>query len=300
MRLTLFHNPTAGDGRYVREELLVGLQGVGHDVQVCVDDVERAGAAPYLAEPGDAVLVAGGDGTVRRVAMRFIGRGVPIAILPLGTANNIARALGLPLDPAQVIRRLDSMIPWKCDVGRVTGPWGRNVFLEGCGFGPFVRTALLLSNPSQREAFDHSHAELVRDRHILEEMIRNYAVQAGEILLDDETVTGNFLAVHIMNLPSVGPNLKMAPCADPSDGYLDIVLVPDSDRREFADFVAAGRRGRDLKGRFSARRSRSVRLRWDGAEVHVDDDFYQPGKPARLHAWLVPGELTFLRPAPDI
>ena len=162
-----------------------------------------------------------------------------------------------------------------------------------------MRTALLLSNPSQQEAFDHLDAKLARDRQVLEEMIRDYAVQAGEIVLDDETVTGNFLAVHIMNLSSVGPNLRMAPCADPSDGRLDIVLVRDGDRKQFADFVAAARCGRDLEGRFSARRSRSVRLRWEGAEVHVDDEFYQPGEPAELHAWVVPGELTFLRPSPD-
>jgi diacylglycerol kinase family enzyme len=299
MRLTLVHNPTAGEGSpCLREELLVGLRRSGHDVRACIDDIEGADAARCLTDPGDAIVVAGGDGSVRRVAMHVIGRGVPIAILPTGTANNIARALGLPRDPAQAIRQLDATVPWHYDVGGVTAPWGRNVFLEGAGFGPFVRTALLLSNPSQKEAFDHSDAKLTRDRQILEGMVRHYVAQECEIALDDETMTGTFLAMHVMNLSSVGPNLQMAPGADPSDGYLDVVLVRDSDRTRYADFVAAHPRGRNLEAPFQVRRTRNVRLRWQGAEVHVDDDFYQPGEPAELHVHVVPGELTFLRPSP--
>ena len=298
MRLTFVHNPTAGEGQYVREELLVALQRAGHTVHACLDGVEGTDAARALADPGDAIVMAGGDGSVRRVAMHVMGRGVPMAILPVGTANNIARALGLPRDPVQAIRQLDAMVPWPYDVGVVTAPWGRHLFLEGSGFGPFVRTALLLSNPSQQEAFDRADAKLARDRRILEDMIRHYVVQECEIVLDDETTAGAFLAVHIMNLPSLGPNLQMAPAADPGDGHLDVVLVRDSDRMRYANFVAANPGDRGVEEPFQVRRTRSVRLRWQGAEVHVDDDFYQPGEPAELHVHVLPGALTFLGSSP--
>jgi diacylglycerol kinase family enzyme len=162
-------------------------------------------------------------------------------------------------------------------------------------FRPIRENGDVVVESESAEAFDHSDAELARDRHVLEEMICAYAVQACEVLLDDETVTGTFLAVHVMNLSSIGPNLRLAPGADPSDGWLDIVLVRDGEQEQFADFVTAERRGKHLEARFPVRQSRSVRLRWEGAEVHVDDEFYQPGEPAELRAYVVPGELTFLR-----
>src|SRR5258705_7424008 len=132
MRVSVVHNPTAGHGRYVLEELLVGLQRSGRPVHVCVcvDDVEGANFDHLLNDPGDAIVVAGGDGSVRRVARHIVGRGVPLAVVPLGTANNIARALNLPRDPALVIAQLNAMVPWKYDVGCITGPWWRNAFLE--------------------------------------------------------------------------------------------------------------------------------------------------------------------------
>jgi diacylglycerol kinase family enzyme len=299
MHLTLVHNYTAGDGQYVPEEVLVGLERAGHTVRACLDSVEGDDATRCLADPGDAVVVAGGDGSVRRVAMHVIGRGVPIAILPIGTANNIARALGMPCDLAPAIRQLDAMVPWGYDVGRVIAPWGCRHFLEGSGFGPFVRTALLLSNPSQKEVFNRPDAKLSRDRRVLADMIGHYMVQMCEVVLDEVTIAGDFLAVHIMNLPSIGPNLQMAPGADPSDGYLDVVLVRDRDRASYTDFVASTPRRRAKETSFPVRRSRSVHLRWQGAEVHVDDEFYQPGGPAELHATVMPGGLTFLRPSRD-
>jgi diacylglycerol kinase family enzyme len=296
MRIILFHNPSAGRGAHVVEELLVGLKRAGHEVhQGTLDDADLD---ICLRDPGCVIAVAGGDGTVRRIALKLVGRRVPIAILPLGTANNVASALGLPREPRDMIRQLESMVPWKYDVGRVNGPWGQSLFLEGTGFGPFVRTGLLLSNPSQQEVFNHPDEKLTRDRQLLEQMVRNYAVQACEVVLDDETLVEKCLAVHIMNLATVGPNLRMAPGADPGDGELDVVLVRDEDRREFADFVADQRAGGHAEARFPVHRSRRVRLRWQGAEVHVDDEFHQTGEAGELCAEVMPGELLFLRPPP--
>jgi diacylglycerol kinase (ATP) len=293
MRVSLVHNASAGDRQHVREELLVGLQRAGHEVHVCVDDIDGADFDRLLTDPGDAVVVGGGDGSIRRVAAHIAGRGVPIAVVPLGTANNIARSLGLPLNPARIIRQLESMVPREYDIGRIAAPWGQNFFLEGAGFGPFVRTALLLSNPSQQEVFDHLPAKLARDRQLLEAMIRDYAAQACEIMLDDESVTGNYLAVHIMNISSVGPNLELAPRADPSDGLLDVVIVGDGDRRGLTDLVT-GKGQAEYVERLPKRRSRTVRLRWQGAEIHIDDELYQLGEPGELVASVVPGALTFL------
>jgi diacylglycerol kinase family enzyme len=69
----------------------IHLLDAGHDVKALVKEAIDGGAG--------LVVAAGGDGTVAAVADGLIGSGVPMGILPLGTANVLARELGLPLDP---------------------------------------------------------------------------------------------------------------------------------------------------------------------------------------------------------
>ena len=108
MRVTLIHNATAGDGEHTRE-WVEGLLGGRHDARYLSmdDDDWRAG----LAEPADLVVVAGGDGTVASVVTALAGRTTPAAVVPLGSANNIARTLGVAdVDPAWLARQSSSSI----------------------------------------------------------------------------------------------------------------------------------------------------------------------------------------------
>ena len=94
MRITLIHNPRAGNhDDEGAAELRKLLKDAGHKLRYQSakdEDWKRS-----LKKPADLVVVAGGDGTVGKVTRRMVGRGVPLAVLPSGTANNIARTLGL-------------------------------------------------------------------------------------------------------------------------------------------------------------------------------------------------------------
>jgi diacylglycerol kinase family enzyme len=68
---------------------------------VSTDPEQRAALFSHLDAGARRVVVLGGDGTVRTIARLLLGRHVPIGIVPLGTANLLARDLGLPLAPAQ-------------------------------------------------------------------------------------------------------------------------------------------------------------------------------------------------------
>src|ERR1700729_4185407 len=98
VRATLIHNARAGDHRFPQnDELIQAVEELGWKVTA----LDRSELERAVAKPGDVVIVAGGDGTVGKVAKRFAGTKVPIAVIPTGTANNLARALGVSVERSE-------------------------------------------------------------------------------------------------------------------------------------------------------------------------------------------------------
>src|SRR5262245_49230619 len=106
-----------------------------------------------LDKRADFVVVAGGDGTVAGVTRRMVGRKVPVAVLPSGTANNVGRSLGLLKKPfEELVESWRGARRVPLDVGIVSGPWGERYFIEGVGAGLFA--CLLVKseqNPGKKE-----------------------------------------------------------------------------------------------------------------------------------------------------
>jgi diacylglycerol kinase family enzyme len=128
MRIALI--VTAGSGSGTEgDEIVTGLQARGADVvPVPLEELEEQTASP---PPGiERVVVAGGDGTVGPAAAFAAALGVPLAVVPTGTANDLARALELPLD--DVDGALDLAL---------TGTHERRVDVADAGGVPFLNTA---------------------------------------------------------------------------------------------------------------------------------------------------------------
>lgn len=113
------------------DELFRG-EGVDADVRRVHCAAVEAEARIAAADPGvDAVVAAGGDGTVSSVAQALAGSAKPMAVLPLGTRNHFARDLGLPLDLAAAIHAAASHHVRAVDVGDVNG----RVFVNNSSVG---------------------------------------------------------------------------------------------------------------------------------------------------------------------
>src|SRR5262245_54348244 len=220
VRVTLMHNPAAGDeSQPARDELLALIERAGHAVRY--QSVQAKGWTKALKARADPFAVAGGDGAVGRVARRMLGRREPIAILPTGTANNIARGLGLAGRPvARLIAAWETGRPRPLDVGVAKGPWRRRLFLEGAGFGLLSGAIAAGDTPSpgDRPGGGDDPRRSIQE---LRTLLKDFAPVPVTATLDGRDVSGRYLLFVAMVARFIGPNLPLA-ARHPGDGTFGV------------------------------------------------------------------------------
>jgi diacylglycerol kinase family enzyme len=121
-RALLVSSPNAGNASRAGQ-LTAQLERLGITVarQMSVDELDHLPpqGSRWREQDYDLVVAAGGDGTVGAVATHLTGSDLPLAILPLGTANDVARSLYLPMDISEACVAIAGAIPMDIDVGQV-------------------------------------------------------------------------------------------------------------------------------------------------------------------------------------
>lgn len=295
--IALFHNPTAGYGPHTGRELSAALRAAGY--RVTYFDLKKSQNDPAAFLTGDFVAVAGGDGSVRKVALKLAGTGRAIAPIPVGTANNIARSLGLNGPPEEIIRRWDVARPRRLDLGFAVGPWGRQLFIEGFGAGVIPRSSLIIGDIDEASSRDFKTAEdrLHRNRSVIAALAHVMPPQKIKLKVGGRIVTGDFLAIQAMNIDRVGPGLRLAPEADPSDGYLDLVLVRPKDRRLLQEKLKDSMSGGTSPGSLQTSRRRSLELTLGPTDLLIDDQIFPLHSSATISLGVEPGALRVILPA---
>jgi diacylglycerol kinase family enzyme len=277
------------------------VRAAGHTVryQACTDDTW----ASVLDEPADLIAVAGGDGTVGRIAKRLIGRDIPVAPLPFGTANNISKTLGLTdLALPDIIGSWKRTRSVTFDVGIAKGPWGSRYFMEAFGIGLFACTIQVADESRKLKSLKDADAKVAHAIGMLRERLERCAPQALDLRLDGNDASGSYVLLELMNMAFVGPNLYLAPDIDPNDGMLDVVTVTSAERDKLHELLATWQEGDLEHPRLTRRRARTLELEWTGFPVHFDDEAWpesdrEPPAHTRVEISLERNALKFVAPA---
>ena len=271
MRTTLIHNPTAGDGEYAADHLLALLRDAGHAVRHrSTRDEDWADA---LTQSADLVIAAGGDGTVTKVAAHLPGE-VPLAILPCGTANNIATALGIAGGPGELIAGWAEAAPRPFDLWTIQAPDGAHLVVEGVGLGVIAQVAARMHG-SGVEEFPRME-KLARARGLAQAVARHIEPFELRASCDGQDIAGRFLLVEGLNVGFAGPRLPWVGTADPGDRMIDVLLLHEELRADLCAWLEDGA-ARPWRAEPSLR-GRSLRLEWNSEILRIGDNAFWPSK----------------------
>ena len=279
MRAILIHNPGAGDEQHSAKRILKELAEAGYDARL--HSIKKEGIDKALEDPGDLVVVAGGDGSIKKVAIAIAGRGTPMAILPIGTANNIAKSLGALGSVSELIASWRNAERRRLAVGTVTTRWGAMRFVESVGVGVFTELVTRGDSEVNESTTGLTGHAIDRALLLLQGIVAERAPRFRQLELDGSDHSGEYLLVEVMNMPLVGPNIPLAPGADYGDGQLEVVTVSEGEREMLAEYVRARLSGGAAPPKLTTRRGTRIMMRASPGELHVDDGAWRPEEPPR-------------------
>ena len=291
-RAQLIFNPRskgALDGTYSLERIVDCLlaHGITSEVGIKTSGKVARGLAKAAVKHGDElVIVAAGDGTIEDVVGELAGGATALGIIPIGTMNNIARSLGVPLDLEDACALLGAGITRHIDVGRVITsdkPSGA-YFLESAGVGLSA-----LAAPIGQDEEKGRWALLVK-------AIGKFLTFAGaevQVSCDDgELLEAHTQVVTVSNAPLFGKNMLIGPDAKMDDHLLDVALYDGMSKLDLERYfmgIADGTRVDDP--RVSFRRVRRIRVSAD-APLKANADLEVLAEQQSWEIESVPGALA--------
>lgn len=251
--VTLILNPAAksfgeqiGHPRLVVEAL--AQVGIHPQVQLTTLEVGARTLARQAVERGARLVIGlGGDGTIEEVATGLLNSDCTFGILPLGTMNNVARALGIPLELHAACQLLAMGATRHIDVGCVVTPDHavEGYFLEAAGIGLSA-----LAVPMGEDA------EKGRWSGVFNRLGDFFAANLANVTVIDDNgkeITALTHVVTVANAPLFGNNMLIAPAAKMDDGLLDVAIYEAMELVDLARYffnISGGNRTQEPRVHF--------------------------------------------------
>jgi diacylglycerol kinase (ATP) len=279
----LLLNPAAG--RALRRRVRRGLDRLdGVVVDLVRNPDEMVEKVRRVAASGaDRVLVAGGDGTLHHAIRGLEGTACALGLVPLGSGNDLARALDVPRDPVAAARRALTALPRRIDLAEMHGR--KYAGVAGIGFDSDVVRFVSARLRRARGPWIYPYAVL--------RTALAFTPPHVTLEFDGGAFEGRVTLVAAANSPYFGGGMMIAPRARLDDGLLDLVVVERlAPLRLLSLFHRVYRGTHTAHPSVHAYRTRRVRVTADRtADVHADGEHL--GHCGARASWIeaLPGEL---------
>lgn len=240
----IIYNPTSGRELFKKHlpEVLQKFEQAGYETSchatTCEGDAIQA--AKVAGERGfDLIVAAGGDGTINEVVngIAELGDRPQLAVIPVGTTNDFARAIGIPLN--NVIQAVEVILngePQKIDIGRVNDHY----FINIAGGGRL--TELTYEVPSKLKTMVGQLAYYLKGM----EMLPSIRPSEVEIEYDGKLFQGEIMLFLVSLTNSVGGFEKLAPDSKLNDGMFDLLILKKANLAEFIRVASLALRGEHI------------------------------------------------------
>jgi diacylglycerol kinase (ATP) len=299
VRVAVLINPSARHGLGARAADTAVATLRARDIVVTEmigrDEAEARELAREAASSGpDAVVVVGGDGSVRLTLDAIGGTGVPIGLIPAGTGNDHARALGVPTgDPVAAAGIIADGHRRRFDLAVITLADGSSTV-----FGTVAATGLDALVTERANTMAWPKGQLRYPLAAVVELARMKRFHY-RITVDDKTFERDLILAAVGNTASYGGGMHITPDAAVDDGLLDLTLVAHGSRLKMIGLFPTMYSGKHIRHK-EVEQFRGTRIVLDcspTAPIYADGD--RIGQlPATIE--LRPGAVTFLAPRASV
>jgi len=278
MRVKIILNPASDQGRAINEKEKIERLAIAHS-EADVVLTERRGHATELAREAvlagyDLIVAAGGDGTVHEVVngiMHDGKAGAMLGVIPIGSGNDFAFPLNIPLNVTAAVEHLFTGTPHTVDVARIEDENGRFAYFDN-NFGAGIDAVVVIKKEEMVNVrgfwlyfWSAIHSLLFyRDR-------PNVIIQ-----FDDETAQHPIALMAIGVGPRGGGGFFLTPDAKQDDGCIDSCTVTPSNRAVFANLLIKSIKGNHVHAKqVTMRKSECIVLQSDRPlPIHIDGEVF--------------------------
>ena len=257
-RVKLIVNPGAGKAADAANNLKLVTgnlekNGFKLDVAWAKPKEEATPIARRAVKKGyETVIAMGGDGTIEAVMRGLIGSKAHLGIVPVGTENNIAKSLGIPIDLEEACALIVSGNTRKLDMGWIKTRKGKKFFF-------FEMATIGLSAAIYPDANKVTNGKLSGIKDAALTFFHQETKPKVFLTLNDESkIEVETMLVMVSNTPIFGKNFMVAPDASLQDGLLDISVYPEFSKvellRYFAEVMDGGYSGDGKVQHYQARK----------------------------------------------
>lgn len=271
--IALLSNPFAGKGRgrAEAEAALAHLRAQGAEVRTYVGKSAASSlllVAEALAASPRVLVVVGGDGTLSGILDPVCASAVPVALVPAGTGNDLARALGLPRhDPVAAAELALTGVPRAIDVGEIRTSDRTAPFLTIAALGFDAKVSDRTNRLRWPQGVLRYYLALVIELVRLRPMEFAVSVDGSPVVRAPGTL------VAVGNTASYGGGMPLCVGAVADDGLLDLVQVVPLTRLRLLRLFPLLLRGTHLERReVTHRRARSVTVSAPDLVVYADGE----------------------------